>query len=373
MNRRITFSSHCKACVVAVPVCLAMLGVTWSVIASSRLSHAPTPTGSRRIGTVHLQVVDHNRQDPYRMDGSRRELLLQLWYPTATVQECKIADYASPQVWAYLSQITGVSLPRVQTNSCMGASVAPGSHPVIVFSHGYTGMLTDSTFLFEDLASRGYVVVSVAHTYETTVVEFPDARLIPSVLGSYLTDDLLADDQSLTQALATRIADLGFVLNELAFLNSRSDNPFSGKLDVSRIGVMGHSLGAVAAIMSLAQEPRFRAAVMIDAPMLTSVKATTKPVLILAAGRDQWTDDDCRLWNNLRGPRMAINLHGTEHLTPTDAVADGNCAGIGNQHRYHGFRKDRCCDSRLCRGLLRHESSWQTCSPALKRTIPKLS
>ena len=43
-------------------------------------------------------------------------------------------------------------------------------------------------------------------------------------------------------------------------------------------------------------------------------------VLILAMGREQWSEDECRLWSDLRGPRLAVNLKGAEHVTPSDAV-----------------------------------------------------
>lgn len=319
VHLRSSFSIHWKALVVTSVLVLGVLGAG----RAGRLywrQRAPTPSGPSQSGTVRLGFVDHNRQDPYRADGGNRELLLQFWYPISPVRECRLADYTSPKVWAYLSQITDVTLPPVETNSCLGAAVAPGIYPVIIFSHGYTGMPTDETFLFEDLASRGYVVVSVAHTYEATAVEFPDGRLTKSVLGSFLEGELRADDQLLERALAVRLADLEFVLNELARLNSDSTSLFAGRLNIARVAVMGHSLGGMTALLSLEKEPRFRAAVMIDVPVLPWESVTRKPVLIIKAGRDRWTDEECKLWSNLRGPRFAINLSGAEHLTPTDAV-----------------------------------------------------
>jgi hypothetical protein len=41
---------------------------------------------------------------------------------------------------------------------------------------------------------------------------------------------------------------------------------------------------------------------------------------VLTAGNDGWGPDDCRLWNALRGTRVAVNLKGAEHVTPSDAV-----------------------------------------------------
>jgi hypothetical protein len=37
-------------------------------------------------------------------------------------------------------------------------------------------------------------------------------------------------------------------------------------------------------------------------------------------GREQWSDEECRLWSDLRGPRFSVNLRGAEHLTTSDAV-----------------------------------------------------
>jgi len=55
-------------------------------------------------------------------------------------------------------------LPEVRTNSCLDGPISEGRQPVVVFVPVYTGTFTD-TFLFEDLASRGYVVAAVDHTY----------------------------------------------------------------------------------------------------------------------------------------------------------------------------------------------------------------
>ena len=281
---------------------------------------APVPTGPGRVGTVAMRLVDTTRNDPFVASGAKRELMVRFWYPVLS-DACTPADYASPKVWTYLAHMSGF-LPAVKTNSCADAPVAPGVHPVIVFSHGLTGMLTDATFLFEELASRGYVVVSIAHTHESTAVEFPDGRLITSAFGSYLAPQTLrADADSLPLIRATRLADVKFVLNELWRVDTTLGGPFHNHLDLARIGVMGHSLGGEVALSALQHESRIRAAVWIDGVIFDeSAAGTTKPVLLLAAGREQWSQDECRLWDHLRGIRLAVNLRGAEHLTPSDAV-----------------------------------------------------
>jgi acetyl esterase/lipase len=114
-----------------------------------------------------------------------------------------------------------------------------------------------------------------------------------------------------------RLLDLRSVLNELERLNTTGT---LGELDLSRLAVMGHSLGGLAAIGSVAQERRFKAAVVIDAPLTrpSAVIGTDKPVLILAAGREQWSSiASC---GAMCAVPALVHLRGAEHLTLSDAV-----------------------------------------------------
>jgi dienelactone hydrolase len=268
-----------------------------------------------------LDLVDPTRNDPFLANGAHRELLVRFWYPASAGQSCSRAEYASPQVWSDFSRLLGISLPHVTTNSCWNTSVADGAHPVVVFTHGYTGTFTDYTFLFEDLASRGYVVASVDHTFEATAVEFPDGRVAESVFGSYLGNSIHADIDAMDFAVSVRLDDLKFVLNALASLNSGQAGSLAGKLDMSRVALAGHSLGGLTAILGVEQDSRFRAGVVLDGVVPNSaLHGTDTPMLLLAAGRDAWSPEETRLWSGLRGPRIAVNLRGSEHLTPSDAV-----------------------------------------------------
>jgi len=280
-----------------------------SALATTRVAAVPSPTGPSPVGTRVMDLVDSKRADPFLADGTKRELLVRFWYPASTGQGCTPAEYTSMAVWRYFSQLAVIPLPEVSTNSCWEAPITEGRHPVVVFTHGYTGTFTDYTFIFEDLASRGYVVASVDHTYEATAVEFPDGRLVRSVLGSHLANTWRMDDRSFSLALSVRSADLKFVARELERLNSEADSPFTAKLDTSRVGLMGHSLGGQAALSGIEQEAHFRAGVLIDG-VLTDIPATglDKAILILAAGREQWNDNERGLWDLLRGPRLAVNL-----------------------------------------------------------------
>jgi dienelactone hydrolase len=292
-----------------------------SALVSNRMSAVPPPTGPNKVGTRVIDLVDATRSDPYHATGTRRELAVRFWYPTALTRDCKPAPYASTRVWNYLAKLERVPAPQVKTNSCQDATITLGTHPMVVFTHGYTGTFTDHTFLFEDLASRGYVVASVGHTYETTAVEFSDGRLAKSVLGSHIGDTWRIDGQSTSLAVAVRLSDLKFVMDELERLNVSNTSPFAGKLDLSRVALAGHSLGGLTALLGVEFDSRFRAGISIDGMMPGPLfSPTDKPIMMLFARGDHWDADTCHLWRELRGPRLAVNLKGAEHLTPSDAV-----------------------------------------------------
>lgn len=298
-----------------------IVGGVRPALAANSAPAAPLPTGSNPVGTQVMDLLDPTRNDPFLANGAKRELLVRLWYPASHGQNCRRADYASPRVWSDFSRLLGIPLPDVTTNSCWNTSMADGAHPVVIFTHGYTGTFTDYTFLFEDLASRGYVVASVDHTFEATAVEFPDGRFVESVFGSHLGNIMRADEEAMELAVSVRLNDLKFVVNALELLNAGDSNMFAGKLDMSRLALAGHSLGGLTAILGVEQDSRFHAGVILDGVVPNSAtNGTETPVLLLAAGRDTWSPDETRLWSGLRGPRIAVNLRGAEHVTPSDAV-----------------------------------------------------
>jgi dienelactone hydrolase len=290
-------------------------------LAKNRVVSAPAPSGPYKVGTRVMDLVDATRADPYLQNNTKRELLVRFWYPTADVPACTPAQYTSAGVWDYLARSAQVAPFEVKTNSCQDASIQAGTHPVVVFTHGYTGTFTDYTFLFEDLASRGYIVASVNHTFEATASEFPDGRMAKSMVGTHMTLSAQLDERSTSFAVGARLADLHFVVNELERLNNGSKTPFSGKLDLSRLAIAGHSLGGMTALLGLELEPRFLAALTLDGVLPGPLFGrTTKPVLLMLSGRDTWNHDTCELWGKLGGPRVEINLKGSDHLTPSDAV-----------------------------------------------------
>jgi len=298
--------------------------ISAAAMASALKEHAgisaPRPTGIERVGTRTLHLVDSSRADPYLRSGARRELLVRLWYPSSD-RSCARAAYASAGVLNEFSRLLGTAIPSIATNSCLNAAVAAGAHPIVFVTPGFTGTFTDYTFLAEDLASRGYIVASLDHTYEAAAVEFPDGRIETGIFGSSLTSYTRSDLATLNLAVSVRIADLRFVADQLTAMNAGSDVALAGRFDLSRMAVLGHSLGGLTAVRAVAGDSRFRAAISLDGLVPDRrTPATSKPVLWFKTGTSPWNENDCQLWNALQAGRTAVALTGAEHTALSDAV-----------------------------------------------------
>lgn len=95
--------------------------------------------------------------------------------------------------------------------------------PLLVFSHGFTSTRRNGRYLAEHLASHGFVVV--AADYPLTSIAAPDGALIDDVVN--------------------QPGDVSFLIDSLLALAAESGHALSGKIDASRIGVLGISLGGL--------------------------------------------------------------------------------------------------------------------------------
>ena len=146
--------------------------------------YLPEPTGPCPVGTTSLYLKDVSRPDPWAAGVSARELMVSLWYP-ATPSDGRRARYMTPaesELQLTSRGITGVppdALSTVRTNAVSDATPAgrQRSLPLVVLSPGFTNSRSTLTALAEDLASHGYVVAGIDHTYESFATAFPDGRV----------------------------------------------------------------------------------------------------------------------------------------------------------------------------------------------------
>jgi predicted dienelactone hydrolase len=199
---------------------------------------------------------------------------------------------------------------------------------VVVYSHGLGGERTETTALVEDLASHGYIVVTIDHIHDARVVELPDGRLETSAIPE-LTDD--NEVQLTTKAIDARVADTRFVLDQLAAIN-RGDNPdrehrplprgLRGAFDLDHVGTFGHSDGGATTAHAMHADARITAGINLDGTLWTSAAAAGSDRPLLLFGKQDLDPFQATtwaaFWTNQCGPKLQLNLTGSTHVTFED-------------------------------------------------------
>jgi dienelactone hydrolase len=242
----------------------------------------PEPTGPEPVGTTSLRLTDASRPDPWVPEMSARELMVSVWYPAADAGGRR-ARYMTPAESELLLAGAGITsvppdaLSTVRTNAVSDVPPAGPAHsrPLVVLSPGFLGLRSSLTALAEDLASHGYVVAGIDHTYESRATAFPDGRVTTA-----LAQDAPRRGRP-EKAVAGRAADVSFVLGELT--GAHPAWPGAGLIDPARIGMAGHSIGGASAIAAMLADPRVRAGIDMDGSTIAPIPEAglSRPFLFL--------------------------------------------------------------------------------------------
>jgi dienelactone hydrolase len=299
--------------------------------------YLPEPTGPSPVGTTSLYLKDVSRPDPWAAGVKARELMASLWYP-ATPSDGRRARYMTPaesELQLTSRGITGVpqdALSTVRTNAISDATPAGGqrSLPLVVLSPGFTNSRSALTALAEDLASHGYVVAGIDHTYESFATAFPDGR----VTTALAREAPRRGPGFWEKVVAGRAADVSFVLGELT--GAYRAWPGAGLIDPSRIAMAGHSAGGAAAIAAMLADSRIRAGIDMDGSTHARIpdRGLSRPFLFLGKQSNYtpggegavttWERD----WKRLTGWKRWLVVAGAIHASFTDLGLLADQVGI---------------------------------------------
>ena len=299
----------------------------------------PEPGGPYQVGVVTFQWTDPTRTEQYNPDpdpanpADQREVMVQIWYPAVPAQGQVSApwmdrlDVVGPAIAHYL-RLPGFFLDHaglVGTHAYANAPVdtSGGRFPVIIYSHGWNGFRTVNLNQSEALASHGYIVAAIDHTYGAMVTVFADGRVAlnnPAILPEGPTDGRYY--ASARQVEATFAADVSFVLDQLARLDSGAIvSPLAGQVDVTRAGFFGHSTGGGAVVMACQQDPRCQAGLTMDAWLRPFdeewlARPLTQPFLFMRSEVWASPENDAnldRVIAGLQSPGYRLTVLGTRH------------------------------------------------------------
>jgi dienelactone hydrolase len=277
----------------------------------------PVPTGPASVGTRSLMLVDHSRVDPFDPRHRHRRLMIQVWYPA--LPRGLRAAYLAPgvaRIFAVEHRLPAATFMQVRTNAYKDARPLehPGGYPTVVFSPGYRVPHALYTTLLEDLASQGFVVIALDHTYETDAVQFPDGELVRrSLPADPGRQGRPASYRLLLRIIGQRVADVQFLKRSLPALDQRVGQI----IDRSRVGVFGHSLGGLTAAAALEANRTLSAGLDLDGSIFGpgARRSLARPFMIMTEHGDGTM---LRFWPRLRGARLFVQIAGTRHLNFSD-------------------------------------------------------
>ncbi|HEX3052141.1 MAG TPA: hypothetical protein VHP83_15890 [Aggregatilineaceae bacterium] len=248
-----------------------------------------SPSGPYRIGRTAFQWVDESREEVHtEEEGDFRELLVEAWYPAAPTADAQFGPYMEPDMAALFAAQVGQpaeTVSAILSNAYPDAPLADDlvTYPVVVFDPGFSPAPRQYSVIIEELASHGYVVFAVSHPYVTTVTVFPDGRVIEPINSNRLSTLWAPRDIYDGEFEDVWVPDTTFVLDQIEALND-SDPRFAGRLETSRIGMVGHSQGARTVSEVCLRDARCVAAVNLDGNRSAAVEfKLTKPYMLLLA------------------------------------------------------------------------------------------
>ena len=294
-----------------------------------------TPTGEYTIGTKTYNWTDIERDEWFsEEEGDKRELVVQVWYPSIEVgnEKSPWQDYPFKRVKSIANsfqvpKFIAYALDRVGTSSYINSTpISNETFPIIIFSHGFEGFKTQNTTQIEELVSHGYIVFAVDHTYDATLTIFPDGRKIERA-KKYCPDcegDSLKFFNVFKPQIETRIFDIIFVINQI----EKDKDDFSFNMDLDKIGVFGHSFGGGTSLGASILDSRIKSCLSLDGwytPIHPDIYNLGLSIPFLHLGRPEWETKhnyetlDYILDNKTSASSYKISLVGSHHYDFTDS------------------------------------------------------
>lgn len=264
--------------------------------------YKPLPTtGEYRIKTEVRYLTHEGRIETYDRQGGARTLAVEFWYPSS----------------------------------------AQGSFPLVVFSHGSFGTRTSNETLFRELASHGYVVCSIDHTYQCFYTTDKEGNILLMDRGyaEEIRRENAKEDKQNSLALYrkwmdVRTADIHLVIDTV---RSDSADALYALVNAGKIGVIGHSLGGSAALGVGRMRDDIGAVIALESPFMCDIQgvendafvflSTQYPVPVLNVYSDsswthlaQWPQyaQNARLLSGEDKNAYSLYMQGAGHLSLTD-------------------------------------------------------
>ncbi|MEH7336475.1 alpha/beta fold hydrolase [Neobacillus drentensis] len=200
---------------------------------------SPKVTGNYDVATAAYTYIDKNRIEEFTDKRKNRFVDVEFWYP-------KTGD---------------------------------GTYPLLVFSHGGTGIKSSNTSTYAELASHGYVVVSIDHPYHSFYTRSDDGT-VATINSDYnreinnMNNGVYSNEELyglIQKWMKLRTDDMNFVIDTILEKAKSDNNPIYQHIDTEKMGVFGHSMGGAASVWLGRERDDIDAVVNIDAPFFSEL------------------------------------------------------------------------------------------------------
>ncbi|WP_426075741.1 alpha/beta hydrolase family protein [Janthinobacterium sp. PSPC3-1] len=191
--------------------------------------------GAYKVGVRTEQIVHRGQLDILRASSSNpaprydRALTLEVWYPAQLAAGEREAVVYTDVLGAGANNPARPNTPfTFAGRAARGAAAVKGAFPLLIVSHGYPGSRLQMSYLTENLASKGYVVVAIDHLESTR-----------------------ADRAGFASTLLNRPLDDGVVLDTVAGWSQAGSGHFlAGAVDADHTALLGYSMGGYGALVA---------------------------------------------------------------------------------------------------------------------------
>jgi predicted dienelactone hydrolase len=261
----------------------------------------PALNGSYAVGVADYLWVDGSRPEAFSNDpDDERHLRIRVWYPVNSTVELAVAPYL-PCLDEFESPELFRGLTTLPSRSFLGGGIATDEpkFPVLIYSHGAGWTRFSGSFITEEMASQGYIVVAIGHTGLNRSTRFPEGydfnNDVYAELQSNVKVAMASGDPEATEGAQASMAgymddsfsvwvdDAVFVLNQLDKLSNTDEKPWSARLDMDRVGMFGWSFGGALALEMTYQDERVLAGINHDGGQWGDIieKGSSRPVMIM--------------------------------------------------------------------------------------------
>jgi len=287
----------------------------------------PTPSGPFSIGTKIYRWVDTLRNEEATDNiTDKRNVIAQAWYPTELSDKQRsvymdgLSNLPFKKIGLETEYVMG-GYDRINTHAMLNAQISNKKlWPVVIFSPGFGASRSWYTGLVTELVSRGYVVITLDHPYESPITELANGTIARRIDTS--PRDTNAREPWMATQLGIRATDFQFAIDRI--IEGLDD--LKGHLDFSRIVAVGHSFGGATAVAATGRDPRIGAVVNIDGTLYGEVPELHRPFLLLQSDYavtghgDAFKARNQQLLEHTTAPAWRYEILGANHLVFMDVL-----------------------------------------------------